>query len=474
MEDYAIKSQLGIKIFIIILVGSIFLSFPNHASAHAANWGMVYVFIGLFIVTSVQIIVTIIYLILLKVLKRYKSAKYVLHSVFAIVSLFTLFVWAKYFYFEAFNLERKGIISLGTYLLFIYYFLLVLFSFGWSKDNARKNVISGTLTIIFFTLFFSWVLTPKSIGSKNYWDIPFGSGLWGPINGGYPVFHPITVPALFCLVVLFVYSVHRFLYLPKKKTNTLFTNYKSSVQLILCVGLTLGLMALFEPTISGPISKLFVSPKLKDRRGDSNNALRWSEYYRFKISQDDMIKHSQYIDAFMSRANWRVKNGDYEKALSDYMNIYDALDKNDVQYRLRHHPLTYNIQVAWLLSTCPNDNARNGLLAIELAKRAISLYGVDLIGIPVDQLPSEQKKYRDWRNDPVMGAKLLQVLAAAYAEAGQFEDARNTQEKAYDLLVAHNPTSFKDQKLLLNEQLESYKNNKPWREILRLIRPMYG
>jgi tetratricopeptide (TPR) repeat protein len=476
MEDYAIKNKLGIKLFIIILIGSIFLSFPSDASAHTADWGMVYIYIGLFIVTSTQIIVTIIYFILLKVLKRHKIAKYVLHSVFGIVSLLCLYVWAKYFYFGIFDLGDKYIISLGTYLLFIYYFLLLLFSFKWSKGDARKNVISGTLTIIFFVLFFSWVLTPKPIGLKNYWDIPFGSGLWGGINTGYFLFHPITVPALFCLVICLVYSTNRFLYLPKKK-NVLFTNYKSLVQLISCAGLTLGLMALFEPAISDPISKLLMSPKIKDRSGDGNNALRWSEYYKFKISKDDILKYPQYANAFMSRAKWRVNNGDYEKALSDYMVIYDILDENGIKpnHYWGFHLVQYYIQVAWLLSTCPNDSVRDGLRAIELAKKAISLYGVDVERIELNQLVIEQKqkKYGDWRNDPVMGAKLLQILAAAYAEAGQFENASDTQQKAYDLLMAHHPTWFEEEKLLLTEQLKSYKENKPWREILRLIRPMY-
>jgi len=175
----------------------------------------------------------------------------------------------------------------------------------------------------------------------------------------------------------------------------------------------------------------------------------------------------------MCRANRRVNEGDYENALSDFMKVYDVYNKNGIQHYLRFHPLQYNVQVAWLLSTCPNDKIRDGIRAVELAKKAVTLYGVDVVGISVDQLLEEQKKYHDWRNDPVMSAKLLEVLAAAYAEAGQFADACNTQEKAYHILEAHNPMWFKNEKGLLTEQLEGYRVNRPWREISKSIKPMY-
>jgi len=327
--------------------------------------------------------------------------------------------------------------------------------------------------VMFLVLFSSWVLSPKSTFLKNYWSLPFGSGLWGPMNAGHFLLNPITAPALFCFVVWLVYSTNKLLYLPPPKRRPLLTSHKLVIQLLLSTGLILGLTALFEPTISGPISKLFVSPKLTGSSGNGNEALRWSEYYGFKISTDDIKSHPRYLDAFMCRASWRVENGDYENALSDFMKVYDIYYRGDFKYYRRFRPLEYNVQVAWLLSTCPNDKIRDGVQAIKLAKKAITVYGVDLIGIPIDQPPLEQKKYHDWRNDPVKSAQLLQVLAAAYAEAGEFEDACNMQKKAYDLLVAHHPTWFKEEKALLTEQLEGYKANKSWRQILKSIRYIY-
>ncbi|MCS7089773.1 MAG: tetratricopeptide repeat protein [Verrucomicrobiota bacterium] len=61
--------------------------------------------------------------------------------------------------------------------------------------------------------------------------------------------------------------------------------------------------------------------------------------------------------------------------------------------------------LAWLLATHPNENVRNGGLAVELAERAV-------------QLTQERVPL------------LLGTLAAAYAEVGRFTDAIQTAEKA--------------------------------------------
>ena len=65
---------------------------------------------------------------------------------------------------------------------------------------------------------------------------------------------------------------------------------------------------------------------------------------------------------------------------------------------------------AWLLATAPDDTVRNGGQAVELAKKAIAL-------------------------NPADDANLLDVLAAAYAEACQFD--RATTQIARAIAVAH-------------------------------------
>jgi spermidine synthase len=61
--------------------------------------------------------------------------------------------------------------------------------------------------------------------------------------------------------------------------------------------------------------------------------------------------------------------------------------------------------LAWLLATHPQAAVRNAAEAVELAERAVALTG---------------------RNHPVA----LNTLAAAYAEAGRFDDAIATAETA--------------------------------------------
>jgi tetratricopeptide (TPR) repeat protein len=87
---------------------------------------------------------------------------------------------------------------------------------------------------------------------------------------------------------------------------------------------------------------------------------------------------------------------------------------------------------AWLLSTAPEDDLRDGAYAVKLARRACKL--------------------TKWRH-----RSCLRSLAAAYAETGDFERAIEYETKAIALLddnKADDKTKF----------LEVYKVSKPYRE----------
>jgi tetratricopeptide (TPR) repeat protein len=92
--------------------------------------------------------------------------------------------------------------------------------------------------------------------------------------------------------------------------------------------------------------------------------------------------------------------------------------------------------LAWILATHPEAQFRNGREAIELAERACAATG---------------------RRQPVF----LGTLAAAYAEAGQFDKAIEAARQARDLAEAQGQqeTAARNQQLL-----ELYRQSKPWRE----------
>ena len=98
-----------------------------------------------------------------------------------------------------------------------------------------------------------------------------------------------------------------------------------------------------------------------------------------------------------------------------------------------NHALTHN-NLAWLLATAPDDRLRNGPEAVKLATRACEL--------------------TEWKN-----ASFVNTLAAAYAEAGDFDKAVEYQQKAMA-----DPAIMKQYGPVAREQLDLYRQQKPYRE----------
>jgi tetratricopeptide (TPR) repeat protein len=132
----------------------------------------------------------------------------------------------------------------------------------------------------------------------------------------------------------------------------------------------------------------------------------------------------KYAFAYYNRGKtWREK-GDYGKAVADYTT---AIEINPNLSEI------YN-DLAWLMATCPEGQYRDGTRAVELAEKAVAL---------------------------IDAASILDTLAAAYAEAGRFQDAITTQEKAITKLKQEGGTQYLPE---CEERLSSYKAGKPWRE----------
>lgn len=95
--------------------------------------------------------------------------------------------------------------------------------------------------------------------------------------------------------------------------------------------------------------------------------------------------------------------------------------------------------LSWILSTSPVESVRNGKRALELAEKAC-------------QLTNYKKAY------------ILSTLAAAYAEIGNFEKAIEWSEKSIE--NANEDENVSERIDDLRKELNSYKQKKPFREIL--------
>jgi Flp pilus assembly protein TadD len=95
--------------------------------------------------------------------------------------------------------------------------------------------------------------------------------------------------------------------------------------------------------------------------------------------------------------------------------------------------------LAWMLSTCPDPRVRDGVQAVELAQKALKL------GAP---------------GDPV----LLDIAAAAYAEAGRFAEAVDTARRGLEAATGMSDTQLASS---LRSRIALYESRKPFRDAPR-------
>jgi tetratricopeptide (TPR) repeat protein len=114
------------------------------------------------------------------------------------------------------------------------------------------------------------------------------------------------------------------------------------------------------------------------------------------------------------------RNGEYDKAIADYK---QALAINPDSAKV------YNA-LAWLYATCPDKKYRDGKKAVDSASKACHL-----------------TEGTAW--------PCLDTLAAAYAESGDFEKAKQWEAKAIEMA----PDAKE-----CRSRMELYKQGKPYRE----------
>ena len=167
-----------------------------------------------------------------------------------------------------------------------------------------------------------------------------------------------------------------------------------------------------------------------------------------------------YAEAYKNRGGARFYNKDYERSIQDYTRALEIAPEDAETYyhrgiaefhrgaykksladhthalRLQPDLAAAANQIAWTLATCPMDDIRNGPRAVEMAQQALAL--------------SPEIIYLD-------------TLAAAYAEAGRFQDAVSVQQKVIAWLKRNDRTEEIKEG---NYRLFVYRAYKPWRDAL--------
>jgi hypothetical protein len=150
---------------------------------------------------------------------------------------------------------------------------------------------------------------------------------------------------------------------------------------------------------------------------------------KFDEAAAEFTRSLAFAPSFAAAHNGRgqalARQGDYPAAIAEF---HEAM-RRDPKYP--HAPN----DLAWLLATCPDKAHRDGKQAITHATRACEL--------------------SEWKNTAFLG-----TLAAAYAEAGDFDAAVKWQTRAGELAPPEEHPGF-DEKLVL------FKAGQPFREVLK-------
>jgi tetratricopeptide (TPR) repeat protein len=130
-------------------------------------------------------------------------------------------------------------------------------------------------------------------------------------------------------------------------------------------------------------------------------------------------------DSYAQRGNLAAERGDFEQALRDFERALE-LDENSAE---AHRAL------AWLLATCPDPRYRDSGRALASAARAVELA-------------------------PPGDCAMLDALAAAHADAGNFDEAVRATQDALRTAHAELAAALKF-RLALYQQRQPYRNIMP-------------
>jgi tetratricopeptide (TPR) repeat protein len=140
--------------------------------------------------------------------------------------------------------------------------------------------------------------------------------------------------------------------------------------------------------------------------------------------------------ALRSRGDALLSVGKHAEAIADYDHALKVQAEPPAEERVRDTWVNILNNLAWVLSTSPKDEVRDGKRAIELATKAC-----------------EETNYE--------APHIISTLAAAYAESGDFENAIKWSKKCVEIGVEKLPEQIEQ----LRDELKHYEEGKPFREL---------
>ncbi len=143
---------------------------------------------------------------------------------------------------------------------------------------------------------------------------------------------------------------------------------------------------------------------------------------------------AQYQKAIALQPRFVEAYNDLAFAFTQKKMAADAIDNFEKALKLDSRYMPAEVNLAWLLATWPEPSFRDGNRAVILAEDGNNVVG---------------------GNNP----QILRILAAVYAEAGRFSEARSAAQKALALATAQSNTVLIQQ---LPKEIALYQNNSPY------------
>jgi len=165
-----------------------------------------------------------------------------------------------------------------------------------------------------------------------------------------------------------------------------------------------------------------------------------SAHYNMAMALESLGRSDEAIAHFQEAVRIKPDWGDALELLAADLGKQGRSEEAVARYRdalrLRPNKMEVLNNLAWILATSRNPKARDGTEAVRLAQRARKLEGS-------------------------ASPNTLDTLAAAYAEAGRFEEAVQTEQKALALAL-----SLKQEALIsvTRVRLQLYESRSPYRE----------